>query len=178
MKKIKNTNISKTIKEPMTLRTKALWIGTAGLVVLIAIVLMIVESMRGSIRVYNATDDLKLEYVKAYFIDAEGPIEEQTFQFDNIESNQKEKQTLEEINLLGLEANLEIRFKFENYDELFVDAGYFNDNFKGDIKIGFEQVEDGLVRLKVKANNGFLPSTLIDCNEIHEVYYKDGFIAE
>ncbi len=178
MKRIKNTNKPKALKEPMTLKTKATLFGAAGLVVLIVIVLMIVESMSGNISVKNNTDDMKLEYVKAYFIDAEGPIEEQTFQFDNMEAGRKEKQALEAINLLGREANIEIRFKFENYDELFVDAGYFNDNFKGNIKIDFEEVEEGLVRMKVKGNNGFLPSTLIDCDEVHDVYYEEGFIAE
>ncbi|HKM00139.1 MAG TPA: hypothetical protein VJZ06_09540, partial [Mobilitalea sp.] len=88
-------------------------------------------------------------------------------------------QKRDEVDLLGKEANLEIRFKFKDYDEeMFVDSGYFNDRFGGNIKIEFIQKDDDLVKLKVKASNGFIPSTLIQCDEVHDVYYKDGFIAE
>ena len=31
------------------------------------------------------------------------------------------------VDLLGREANLEVKFKYEGYDEIFTDAGYFND---------------------------------------------------
>ena len=65
---------------------------------------------------------------------------------------------LEKMDLSYREANLEIRFKFEGYDELFVDAGYFNDEFKGKITISFTDTEDEKVILKVKASGGILPS--------------------
>lgn len=153
-------------------------IGIAAIVVVLLIaVFMFMESGDGQITIKN-NSNLKLEYVQAYFVNAEGAMSE-GIEFKNMASKQSESVLSGENNLLGQEANLEVKFKFENSEEIFVDAGYFNDNFKGDIKIEFKPTDDAeVVQLKVKAANGLLPSTLIDCNELFTVNLKDGYVEE
>ncbi|HKL80077.1 MAG TPA: hypothetical protein VJ888_06540, partial [Mobilitalea sp.] len=136
----------------------------------------IFESKSGSIKIINDTD-MNLEYVKVYFVDSEGPVSD-PIEIKDFEAGDDIFQKLDEVDLLGKEANLEIRFKFKDYDKMLVDSGYFNDRFGGNIKIEFTQKDDEIVKLSVKASNGFIPSTLIQCDEVHDVYFKDGYIEE
>jgi hypothetical protein len=176
MKKIKPANTHhKSVLMDST--KKGLLFGISGVIVLIILVLIIIENQNGRLKIKNNTD-LKLEYVKTYFVDSEGPLQD-PFIFENVESDAKLVKPLEKMYLYDKGANLEIRFKFENYeDEYLVDSGYFNDNFDGNVNITFTKVEDGLVKLKVKASNGLLASNRIRCNEVTDVYYKEGKISE
>lgn len=177
MKKVKNTEAEK--KEPMGLKKKILIFSAIGVVAVVFAVLMIIESIAGKIKVTNNTD-LKLEYLKAYFVDAEGMMDTAyEYMYTNVEPNSTQEQTTKEIDLLGVEANFEIRFKFEGYEYTYLsDAGIFNEKFDGNIKITFDQVEEGTILMKVKAKNGLLPSRLITCDEEYEIYYETGEISD
>lgn len=175
MKKIKKAEAVK--KEPMTLKNKILLFSAIGVVAVVMVVLMIIESISGRIKVTNHSD-LKLEELKAYFVDAEGMLDT-PYEYTNVEPDSSQKQETKEINLLGREANLEIRFKFEGYEHKYlVDAGIFNEKFDGNVNISFDQVEDGTILMKVKATNGLLSSRMITCDEEYEVYYKEGELSE
>ncbi len=175
MKKIKAPNNHKT--EAMDLKKKIILFSAIGVVALAMLIIIVIENQAGRVRIVNNTD-LKLEYVRAYFVDAEGMVGS-PYEYENIEADTKETKPLEIINLLGAQANFEIRFKFENYDELFVDAGYFNEKFKGKINITFDETdEDGRVTMRVKASNGVLPSNMTICDEEYNVYYKEGTIPD
>ena len=137
---------------------------------------MFMEIGESKIVVKNDTD-LKLEYVSAYYVYAEGPINDGV-KFENIEAKKTASIPLDEINLLYTESNLELLIKFENYDEILVDSGYFNDVFKGKINVDFEQINDKEVKLKVKANNGFLSSKLIQCDEEYTIDLSTGLVSE
>ncbi len=176
MKKIKsaNTNHKNVLLDN---GKRNLLFGGIGVIILIILAIIIIENQSGRLKINNDTD-LKLEYVKTYFVSSEESLQEPIL-FENVESDAKLVTPLEKMYLYGREANLEIRFKFENYeDEYVVDSGYFNDIFKGRINITFTKVEDGIVRLKVKAANGILPSKRIICDEVTDVYYKEGRLSE
>lgn len=174
MKKIKAKN-TKQQKTPMDKRTKILLSAIAGVALLAVVILVLVES-KGYITVRNESA-IKLEYVEAYFVDMEGPISD-VMQFENHEKGDSSRLNLEKIDMAGREANLEVRFKFEGHDELFVDAGYFNEEFGGKISVSFSDIEDGKVLLKVKAKAGILPSPYIQCNEEHVVNLLEEYVEE
>lgn len=164
------------------LNTKEKIIGAciaSGVIVILIAVLMIIESNNGKITVKNNTD-LKLEYVNTSFVySTEDNSVDEFKNFKEIKANSTETLKFEPVNLLYSGANLEISFKFENKDELFVDAGIFNDKLTGKVKISFQQTKDSnVLKLKVTAKNGILPSATIDCNEEYTVNLNDGTISE
>lgn len=176
MKKIKRSAKPQP-KKPMDLRAKIILSVGVGVLVILVIILIIIESTGGKMIIRNQSDE-QLEYIKAFFVDAEGPVS-YPIEITDLEPGGVSDNAMERINLLGREANLELRFKFTGYDEeLFVDSGYFNDVFKGKVSISFTQESDDLIRLAVKASSGVLRSNLVSCDEVHDVYYKEGFIAE
>jgi hypothetical protein len=136
--------------------------------------LLVIDSNGGNLYIKN-NSDLKLEYVKAYFVNAEGPITDE-IKFENMKANKKSSYQFSNYDFSNNEANLEIRFKFENSEELFVDAGIFNDKFDGNINIVFDQKEDNKLTLKVKASKGILPSNAANCNENFKINLKEGYI--
>lgn len=158
-------------------KTRNLFMGIAAvLVVILLSVIMFIESAEGKIIIKNNTD-YKLEYVEMYFVDAEGPVHN-SLVVENIEADESSTVALGSVDLLGREANFEVKFKYEGYDEIFTDAGYFNDTFEGTIDINFTQENAEKVRMNIKASNGLIPSQLIQCNEVYDVYLKEGFIAD
>ncbi len=176
MRKVKRKET--THKEPMNSNKRIFLIAAIGVIAVVVTILMIIENQSGKIRVTNNTD-LKLEDLKAYFVNAEGRMEEITYEYTNVEPGRKQSKGLNEINLLGREANLEIRFKFEGYEHKYVvDAGLFNDKFDGKINISFGKAEEGLISMKVKASNGFLSSRLITCDEEYKIDYQKGELIE
>lgn len=143
---------------------------------IIVIILMLLESGEGKTIVKNDTD-LKLEYVKAYFVNAEGAMDE-GLSFTSIDAGSSVSSITGNHYLFGQEANLEVRFKFEGYDELFVDAGIFNDDFSENIKIAFEQLNQDDIKLTVKAKSGIFTSDLINCDEQYTVKLSEGYVAD
>jgi hypothetical protein len=180
MRKIKSATKKEKIQKNTFLDSKAKIINAVIAVVVVMIIVavfMFMESGKGNLVIKNDTD-LKLEYVKVTFVNSEGPMNE-GMNFENIDANNSKKILSGQHDLRGTEANLEVRFKFENYDEIFTDAGYFNDDFKGNIYIDFERTkQDGVVTLKVKAKNSLLPSNLINCDEEYSVDLSKGYVAE
>ncbi len=138
----------------------------AGVIVLIVAVLMLVEIFNGKLIIKNNTD-LNLEYVNSSFVTSyEDADAIELKKVDDINANKKYVTEYDEVNLKYTDSNLDIRFKFENHDELFVDAGLFNDKLTGNVTITFKQTKDpNIVKLMVKARNGLLPSNTINCND-------------
>lgn len=168
-KKIENVAVSQ--KRPIMI------ISIAAVALLIMVILMIIESGDGKLKITNKTD-VNIEYVQAYFVGSEGRISD-SFNFENLEAGKSNVVPSGEYKLLGEEANLEVRFKFEGSDEVFVDAGYFNDTFKGNIIIDFSNTqEDNIVELHVKADNGFLTSKLVVCDEKYMIDIVEGMEIE
>jgi hypothetical protein len=169
----------KQTQSSILLNTKEKKIAAAiasAVLLLLVIIFMIIESNDGKITVKNNTN-LQLEYVNTYFVGEEGPITD-NIEFNDIAAKGKAFLPQEEINLFGSNSNFEVRFKFENNEELFVDAGVFNDKFNGNIKLTFEEEKDGIIVLKVKASNGLLSSKLIDCNEKYRINLAEGIVEE
>lgn len=175
MKKV--ANVSKETSKFFDSKEKKIGAIIAAVVLLILItVIMFIESGEGKMSVKNDTD-LKLEYIRAYFVNAEGPMSDEV-KLSDIAANNSKLIDFGNYELLYQAANLEIHFKFEGYDELFVDSGYFNDNFEGNVKVNFEQTEDEVLKMKVVAKNGVLSSSLIDCNEVFTINLKEGYVEE
>jgi len=174
MKRIKKSNVP-IPKDAKAKKSKSLLIGIIFVLVICFTVLIIfIENNGGKLTISNKTD-LKLEYVKMNYVYQEGPLSDPLL-FENINPNTNTFSTLEEIDFNNLKANLEVRFKFENYDEMFVDAGYFNTLFDGNVKIVFAEAEGDNLVIKVKASNGILPSPTIDCNEEFIIYLSEGYV--
>ncbi|HWT73298.1 MAG TPA: hypothetical protein VN258_01045, partial [Mobilitalea sp.] len=131
----------------------------------------------GNKLVIKNNTNLKLEYVKTNFINADDSINNSKTA-NNIDSHKTSTLTQKTIDLTGTNANLEVRFKFEGKDELFTDAGIFNDKLNGNVKITFTQKDDNTINLTVKASNGLLTSNSIDCNEHYTINLKNGVISE
>lgn len=149
---------------------------SAAVVLIIIVVLLLVESTDEKIVVNNRTD-LKLEYVKAYFVGPED-VYNDGINVTDLGAGEKEVIPQEPINLLNAEANLEVRFKFEGSEEMFVDAGYYNDNFAGKITIDFSKNKEGKVILKVKAKPGVLNSPNIIADDRFTVNLETGEIED
>lgn len=176
MKKIRRVKTKKNDKNFFDTRTIVVGI-IAILVVMLTAVLMVLESTDGKIVIKNNTE-LKLDYVKTYFVDAEGPMND-GMKIENLEPGNSTSSPITNINLAGTESNFEVRFKFENYDEIFVDAGYFNEDFKGNLAVSFEKTEDSnVIKVHVKASTGLLKSNLSYCNETSIVHLSEGFVEE
>ncbi len=177
MKKIKSVNKPQQ-KAPIKGSTKIVLYSLAGIALLLAVILILIESRSSKIIIRNDSD-IKLEYVKAYYVDMEGSVSDDKMLFENLEGGDFAELALEKINLSYHEANLEVRFKLDGQDEMFVDAGYFNEIFKGRINIDFKETdEDGKLLLKIKATNGVLPSPLTRCNEEHIINLSEGYVEE
>lgn len=176
MRKIKKKEINQ--KQPMSIKKRIILFATVGVIAVMAAILMIIENESGKIKIIN-NSDLKLEYLNAYFVDSEGMIDETIYEYAGVESNSKQSLDLLPVNLLGMEANLEIRFKFDGYEHKYLqDAGLFNDKFDGKITIRFDNEENGTIRMKVKASNGFLTSRLITCDEEYRINFQTGEMDE
>jgi len=162
MRKIKRTVNKKD--EVRVSQKRPIFLGLLALVILLTIVFIFIENREGKTVIRNATDT-KLEYVKAYFVDAQGPLHE-GYLAQNLEPGKSWTLITGKNKLLGTEANLEVLFKFEGSEEVFVDAGYFNDSFDGNITIDFNTTDEkDIIKLHVKASNGLLSSRLIDCDD-------------
>ena len=98
--------------------------------------------------------------------------------FEGLNKGDSSQIPMKKIDLSYLQANLEVRFKFAGQDELFVDAGYFNEIFKGRIDIEFKEIDDNKILMKIKAKNGVLPSPNLLCNEEHVINLAEGYVEE
>lgn len=166
---------SKKTKTPMNKNTKILIYTLAGIVFLVTIILIAFENVPNRFVVRNNTEK-NLEYIKAYFVDEEGPFTE-TIQFESLKKGDTAEIDLGKIDFSYLEANLELRFKFEGYDELFVDTGYFNEVFDGKITVTFTDKDDKVL-LHVKAMNGILPNPNINCDDEYVVNLEEGYVED
>ncbi|HHX11642.1 MAG TPA: hypothetical protein GX731_02385 [Clostridiales bacterium] len=168
-KKIENVTVSQ--KRPIII------ISVAVVALLIMVILMIIESSDGKLKIVNNTDT-NIEYVQAYFVGPEGKISD-GFNFENLEASQSDVIATGEHKLYGAEANLEVRFKYEGSDEVFVDAGYFNDTFDGNITINFsDSNEVNIVNLHIKASNGILKSNRVFCDDEFKIDIVEGMEVE
>lgn len=168
MKRIKNANTNN-----VSSKNKMLGFGVAIILLfVISIILIIIESISGKLTLKNETD-LKLEYVRVYFTDEEGQIGPDILDVENISPKDTVSNQVAGMNFTNLDASLEVRFKFENHDEILVDAGYFNQYFDGNIKIAFHQMNNDEVEFRVKASNGFFSK---QANDVYTVNLVEGYV--
>lgn len=143
----------------------------AGVVLLLIFVLMSIESGDSKLIVKNNTD-LKLDYVSTKYVKEEeedGDITE-AVKTGSIAAHKTYSKVVDPVNLMSLEATCNIEFKFEDHDVMFIDAGYFNENFSGKTKITFSKTEDpNKLKMTVKAGNGLLSSNRTQCDEVFTV---------
>jgi hypothetical protein len=178
MRKIKRKekpidNSPKNIEGIFTKRVKIF----AAIVVILVILsgaVIYIEDTDSKIVIKNNTD-LKLEYVKASYT---GP----DMQFydgikkKNIAAGKTATVNQDPINLFNAEASMEIRFKFENHEVMYVDAGLFNDNFSGKVTITFNETKDGKVKLNVKAKSGVINSSRINCDDTFTINLNENHV--
>ncbi len=148
--------------------TKGKMIGaiiTASVIFIIIVVLMISESILGGKLIIDNKTDLNLEYVNTkYVIDNDDLTDFITY--DGIKANHTFTTSIDPINLSSFHAYCKIAFKFENYNEMYVEAGLFSTKFTGDMNITFAKSEDAnKLIMTVTADNGFIPSRLIQCDD-------------
>ena len=143
---------------------------------IIAGIIFYIELSDNKIVIKNNTD-IKLDYVKAYYIGPDIQYNDGIHETD-IAAGKSISIDQEPIYLLGAEANLEIRFKFENHEELFVDAGIFNDNFEGKVSISFTSADDGKIKLNVKAKSGVVNSSGINCDDTFTINLSENLIED
>jgi hypothetical protein len=175
--KIKKNNVEKKANVFDSQRNRMILGGVIAAALLLMVILMFIENSQGKIVISN-NSGTKIEYVQVYFVSAEGPLHE-GFRADNLEAGKAQSFPIGENKLLGAEANLEVRFKFEGSDEVFVDAGYFNDTFHGNITVDFRPAEEpDTVNLHVKAANSLLKSKLIDCDDEFKINIAEGYEIE
>ncbi len=152
----------------------------AGIIVAVLLIIsgiiIYMENNDNKIIVKNGTD-LKLESLVAYYRGPEDPINE-GITVTNLEAGQSIYFPTEEINLFDQEANLEIRFNFENHEPMLVDAGIFNDIFHGKVSIDFVPTSEGKVEIRVKAKSGIINSPRISCDEVYTINLKENYIED
>lgn len=149
----------------------------AAVVIILVAVFMIIESGYGNWIIKNKTD-LNLEYVKTSFINAEGNVED-GIDSGKVNAQSTYKSELDQADLKYTESNMEVRFKFENSEEMFTDVGYFVDNFDGNVTISFEKTDDpNLITLKIKAKNGIFQTKTVDCDAELTINLSEGKIYE
>lgn len=168
----------KTKKESFFFSKKGfITMGISAAVLIIIFALMLIESTGKNKIVIKNNTDLKLEYVKLTFVNTEGALME-PLAFKNIASNKTGVYAGKDYYLTNLDANMEVRFKFENYDEIFTDAGIFNGILKGKIALSFDQKDSDTVNVKIKASNGLFADKNIDCNETYTAHLKEGLLEQ
>ena len=182
MRRIRKAHEKETVKDFKShiLDTKVKMVGVivAGAIILvIAFILMFVESGYGKIIIKNNTD-LNLDYVTPSFVFTDGdPIE--LGEIKSINAHQTYSKPLDQVHLLNTEANLEVHFKYADHDELLTDAGIFTTNFAGNIKITYSKTNDpNLIKLKIKASNGIFQTDTVDCDETFLINLSEGKIYE
>ncbi len=152
----------------------------AGIIVAVLLiisgVIIYMENNDNKIVVKNGTD-LKLESLVAYYRGPEEPIND-GITVTGLDAGKSISFPTEEINLFGQEANLEIRFNFENHESMLVDAGIFNDVFNGKVNIHFVPVGDNKVEIRVKAKSGVINSSRINCDEVYTINLNEDFIED
>ncbi len=166
-KKVKPQHIEQSVKE--TLLTPRVKVASliALIVIIIAGIFIFMENTDSKIVITNKSD-LKLEYLKAYYVGPDSKYND-GIDLSDIEAGKTIKIPVDPINLYKAEANIEIRFKFENHEEMLVDAGIFDDNFNGKVTINFTPSDDNKILMKVKAKSGVISSNLINCDEAYTI---------
>lgn len=151
--------------------------GISAAIFLLVAILMYVESRDGRLIINNNTD-LNLEYVKGKFVTSGGDLSNDT-EIKEIKANSTGKKSIDPENLYNTNANYQISFKFEGHDALLIDAGNFNDTFEGSIRLSLTKTNDpNLIKAKITAENGLMPSKLIDCNETYTIDLQKGQVIE
>lgn len=149
------------------------------IVLILIIVMMLVEQNDGKFTIKNNTD-LKLEYVNTYFSALGEDNTTEFMTFEAIEANKSKSNVIaDSINFLNTEAEIIIKFKYENYEETTINAGSFNNTFSGSIKVNFNSTEDSdMIQVDVVVKNGLIPDSQVDCDEQYDVRLSDGYVFE
>lgn len=152
----------------------------AGIIVAVLLIIsgvfIYMENNDNKIIVKNGTD-LKLESLVAYYRGPEDQLND-GITVTGLNAGESVSFPTEAIDLYNQEANLEIRFNFENHESMLVDAGIFNDVFDGKVTIDFAPVEDNKVEIRVKAKSGVVNSPRINCDEVYTINLNEDYIEE
>lgn len=150
--------------------------GLCAVALILLVILMSIESKNNEVIIKNKTD-LELEYVQYKFIHSEGALTS-PIKYRNIQPNKTKVARKNDIQLTNTYSNMEVRFKFKGYDEIFTDAGIFNGILRGNIEFSFDKINSDEVKVKIKAVNGLFSSKDIDCNEKYIAHLKEGYMEE
>lgn len=154
---------------------KEIILGTAALVILLTFIWIIVESLVGGSFIFTNDSSYKIEYMEAVFVNDDWQVSD-TIKFENLDSGKIDKKMFENFNLNNMEASLQLTIKFEGHSPFVLAAGYFNDLFTGNIKVNLDENTKDEVDIKIKANNGIIPTRTIDCNEVYTIFVTGGYI--
>lgn len=166
-------------KETTTIPKKKVYtiLGIAAVLIVVMIVIMLFENKKGSYKITN-NSSYRLESITTCFVyddDINGSQSTEVVDFGSLDRKKSISKPHDTIELYNLGATLEIRFKFEGMEELFVNAGYFYDNLHGDVKITFEDDGENII-LKAKAKNGILKTASIDCDDVFTIHTSEGYV--
>lgn len=165
----------KIIKADLGQKKLYITIGVIGVLILLSFIWIIVENTGGGLFTFINKSDYKIEYMKATFVNDEWQLSD-TMNFENVNPKAKDTLNFSDIDLNNTQANLQLKIKFEGYDEFVLDAGYFNDLFTGNIDINLKQTKQDQVDIYIKAKNGILSSKTTNCDEYYTIYVKEGYI--
>ncbi len=182
MKRIKKAKKTESVKEFKShffdTKEKVIGICAAAVIILgLVIALMVVESGYGKLVVKNDTD-IDLEFMELSFVNEEAVISE-GIETGAVKANSTFTDEMEEVNLVYVNAQLEVRFNFAGHEELLTDVGTFSDNFDGNIKVTFTETDDSnVVAMKIKASNGIFSTRTVDCDEEFRINLAEGKIYQ
>jgi hypothetical protein len=166
---------TKTIKADFGQKKIYIAIGIVGVLIILSFIWIMIESTSGGKFTFTNKSDYKIEYMKATFVNDEWQLSD-TMNFENVASKSKDTLDINDIDLNNTQASLQLKIKFEGYDEFVLDAGYFDDLFTGNINIILKQSKQDQVDIYIKAKNSLLSSKTTNCDEYYTIYVKEGYI--
>lgn len=162
MRKIKSQKKKeRVVEEILDSKKKALIVGICAAVILLFTVLIAVEnSSEGKLIIENNTSK-DLSSVSSYFMNEDAEYQSDDLVDIDLAAGENYKGSLPDLHeLAGTASTFIVKFSFDGDTEKTLDSGYFNSNFKGKIKVSFDEDSEGNITIYVKASSGIFGSTL------------------
>lgn len=176
MRKIKPRKKQENVAEKsMSSKKITLIAGIAGVVLLLFVVLMFVESLNKSQISIDNTTSRNITSMKVHFLSYEGDKQTDNIVDMELAAGETYKASLPDLSeLKDTASGLILKVTFEDEEEVTIDSGFFNTKFDGKIKVVFEEDDLGEVTMKVKASTGLFGSTSQTlCNDTYEMHLLD-----
>lgn len=154
---------------------KKIGIGVGILLVLLMIVWVIIENVSGGDYIIGNKSSYNIDYIESTFIKDDWLVSD-SLKFENIEKNSSNIEHFGEYELNHMEASLELKIKFEGYNQVILVAGYFNQLLTGDIKLEFSDFDNEQVKIKIKSQNSIISGAVDGVNEEYIINLKEGYI--